>query len=383
MLLGNSCHPSLANPTLVSANPAQTGEATHSHPSETNNSTTSPRTTQTTPSDRATSIVGVPTIREFFLNQGFSHTATEIIINARRGATYKQYATYLGPWFTHCGQNNIDPTKPTVAQAVNFMDTVRTHRNLGYSAANTTRSALSSIILPSNNTTFGNQPAVKLFLKGCYQQNPPTPKYIDTWNPNIVLEFLRQWSPPCQLDLKKLTLKVVMLVLLVSGQRIQTLTELDISFMKQSDTAFTFTIPKLLKQSRPGYKNPKIVLNSYVHDSSICVYSFMCEYIRRSSHLRADVTTLFLTFVKPHRPASKDTLSRWVKQVLSEAGVDTTTYGPHSVRAASTSAAKRGGASIQDIMDTAGWSRSGTFAKYYDKSVASQPSFDVAVLNHT
>ena len=105
-------------------------------------------------------------------------------------------------------------------------------------------------------------------------------------------------------------------------------------------------------------------------------------YIQRTAPIRKDVRSLFLCFKKPYGAASKDTLSRWAKVVLSASGIDTKLYSSHSTRSASSSAAKRGGAPLQEILDTAGWTGDNVFARYYDKPVSnrSQTSYDVAVL---
>ena len=61
-------------------------------------------------------------------------------------------------------------------------------------------------------------------------------------------------------------------------------------------------------------------------------------------HFRAGLvdekcTQFFITHGKPHHPISKDTLARWVKEVMVCAGIDVTTFKPHSTRGASTSKA--------------------------------------------
>ena len=291
------------------------------------------------------------------------------MIRARRETTYKQYETYLRPWFVFTNSNNINPFSPIVPQAINFMAHIRDSRKLGYNAVNTMRSALSSIIVYPDGIPFGQRPEVKLFMRGLFNTKPPVPRYADIWDPQTVLTFLKRWSPAHTLTMKQLTLKVLLLMLLVSGQRLQTLYYLDLKCMKQSSSSFSFIVSDLLKQSRPGYKNPKMTLTAYAPDRRICVYTYLALYITKTQPIRGNITSLFITISKPHRRASKDTLARWVKDVLREAGIDITVYGPHSCRAASSSAAKRGGANIQTILDTAGWSDNSTFARYYQRTV--------------
>ena len=73
--------------------------------------------------------------------------------------------------------------------------------------------------------------------------------------------------------------------------------------------------------------------------------------------------------MKPFKPVSKGNISRWVKQVLEQAGIDINKYSAHSSRAASTSSCKAKGLCLAMIMQSAGWSNSCTFAKFYDKPV--------------
>lgn len=54
------------------------------------------------------------------------------------------------------------------------------------------------------------------------------------------------------------------------------------------------------------------------------------------------------------------------------AGVDLTRFKPHSIRAASTSAASQVIVSLGTILRTAGWSSQCTFAQYYQKEVHKQ-----------
>jgi len=61
-----------------------------------------------------------------------------------------------------------------------------------------------------------------------------------------------------------------MLLLLVLGQRGQTIHMLNLNDMIVSDNGFTFVIVNHLKQSRPGYHKPQLKLVSF-EDSSLCV----------------------------------------------------------------------------------------------------------------
>ena len=55
-------------------------------------------------------------------------------------------------------------------------------------------------------------------MKGIFQEKPPRPKYTKLWDVSIVLSYLQSLSPVDKLSLKELTLKLLVLILLVSAQ---------------------------------------------------------------------------------------------------------------------------------------------------------------------
>ena len=176
-------------------------------------------------------------------------------------------------------------------------------------------------------------------LKGIFQSNPPSPRYSETWDVSVVLHYFQGLSPVGTLKLRELTLKLVTLILLVSsGQRGQTVHLLNLSNMRVSANSYTFMFSKLLKQTRPGFPNPTVTLNAF-SDSRLWVFTTLKENISRTEHLRGSESQLFVSYSKPHKAVSRDTISRWVKTVLSSSGIDTKKFRPHSTRAAVVSAA--------------------------------------------
>ena len=55
------------------------------------------------------------------------------------------------------------------------------------------------------------------------------------------------------------------------------------------------------------------------------------------SGICGDTKSFFVSYVKPHRSVTSKTLSRWIKTVLTSAGVDDKLWAPHAVRSASSS----------------------------------------------
>ena len=84
----------------------------------------------------------------------------------------------------------------------------------------------------------------------------------------------------------------------------------------------------------------------------------------------------------PFKRVGRDTISRWLKLVLTDSGIDTSRFKPHSTRAANTSAASNASVSLDDILHTAGWSSESTFAKFYNKPIVKENTFADKVLNN-
>lgn len=119
---------------------------------------------------------------------------------------------------------------------------------------------------------------------------------------------------------------------------------------------------KILKTTRPAHHQAPIHIPKLIDKLSLCVYSTMLEYVNRTKVIRGTNTQLFLGTVSPHGPVFRSTISRWLKSVMSEAGVDVSIFGAHSTRSAATSAASSRVVTVQKIMASAGWSQENTFS---------------------
>ena len=139
--------------------------------------------------------------------------------------------------------------------------------------------------------------------------------------------------------------------------------------MEITSSKVKFFIYDKVKQTRPGKHLQDIVIKAYAPDRRLCLINYLTTYLEVTATIRGDEKQLLLTYSKPHKRASKDTISRWLKETLMAAGVDTSIYSPYSVRSASTSAAKARGVPIDQILTAGGWSNLSTFAKYYNKPI--------------
>ena len=134
----------------------------------------------------------------------------------------------------------------------------------------------------------GSHPLVIRFLKGVYNLRTPVSRYCEVWDVNKVLDYLKTLSPLNELNLKQLTLKLVMLIALTTASRSQSLHLLTTENMVKEPSKYILYYSGPLKQSRPGYKMPVAELCSYSLDKRLCVYSAVTEYLKRTQTIRGE-----------------------------------------------------------------------------------------------
>lgn len=248
-----------------------------------------------------------------------------------------------------------------------------------YSSMNSCRSALSLFLPKIDDQCVGSHSLVLRLLKGVGKLRPPKPKYDDTWDVNVLLTYINALGPNELLNFKMLTLKLVSLLAIVTGQRVQTLAAISVNQIDFTDVVH-IRIEKNIKTSGPGRPQPLLVLPPYNVNTNLYVVEVLKHYLSRTLPIRK-CTSLLLTTEKPHGPASTQTISRWLKESLRLAGIDEK-YTAHTFRHASTSKAAARGVLIDSIFARAGWTKgSSTFAKFYNKVIDNRCEFGLSVLN--
>ena len=74
-------------------------------------------------------------------------------------------------------------------------------------------------------------------------------------------------------------------------------------------------------------------------------------------------------------------MCRLCKNILRLAGIDINLYTTHSSRAAASSFAKTMGISINEMMDSGGWSTEKSFSRHYNKFVEQEFNIWQEILN--
>ena len=306
-------------------------------------------------------------IRQYLKNRDVPTRAQKVIIASWRDKTKTAYTTFIRKWILFCEKRHADPLAPSVNRLIRFLTYLFYDEKLSYASLNTARSAVSIFSLHKQDS-LGSHPMVTQFLRGIFNLKPRLPKTSVTWDTGIVLKKLQQWHPAKNLDLHQLTLKLVLLFLLVTGQRGQTLWSLDVRNITLSKKEALCRIGDILKTSSVKHHQEEIKLVAYSETKSLCVVHYLNEYIIRTKKLRGGEHRLLISTRHPYRGVSRDTVSNWTKEGLKICGVDMSVFTPHSTRAASTSkAAQR--ITLPTILKTAGWRSASTFARFYKKPI--------------
>lgn len=295
-------------------------------------------------------------------------------------STTSQYNMYFERWITFASCKNLSVWAPCIQDVILFL-TSMFESGLSYSSINSAKSALSSMLGKCEDCCIGQHPLIIKFMKGVSKLRPPSARYEVTWDANKVLLLFKNWGTDSDLSLHFLSLKLLGLLALITAQRVQTLAAIQITDIVWEEPV-QVVVRANLKCSSLRKPNVVLVLPSYAEDKTLCVVASLKAYLARTRLIRGDEQQLLISYQRPHKRVTSQSISRWLTQVLEMAGIDTKVYHGHSFRHASSSKAVRSGLSIDTILQRVGWSpQSRTFARFYNKPLDKRVDFCLSVLS--
>ena len=91
-------------------------------------------------------------------------------------------------------------------------------------------------VVPENKIFYAAlHPLVTRFLKGVFKLKPSLPRYSVVWDVGTVLKHMQSMAAMEELPLSMLTKKLTTLLALLTAQRCQTLSSLDLDLMQEID----------------------------------------------------------------------------------------------------------------------------------------------------
>ncbi|CAD6206426.1 GSCOCG00012690001-RA-CDS, partial [Cotesia congregata] len=303
---------------------------------------------------------------------------TEIMLDSITESTVKQYEGCLKKWLFFADQERIDAFNPQNTDVIKFLAD-RFSKGAKYGTINSTRAAIS--LISQNNLS--KDAMISRFVRGTFKKRPTRPKYAETWNTEQVLAYIETIEDINKLRLKELSEILTTLLILITAHRMQTLALINIKDITRSSTGLSIKIPDLIKTSRPGKEQPILTVPFFKKREKLCVASIMLKYLERTENLRSNSDKLFISTIKPHKPASAQTISHWIKSLLEKAGIDINTFTAYSVKHAAVSKACKQALDVDTIRRTAGWSAGSTvFARFYNRPIqAASDSFANTIIN--
>ena len=108
---------------------------------------------------------------------------------------------------------------------------------------------------------------------------------------------------------------------------------------------------KTMKHTKANTPLEPLIYHHYPGNEKLCIVNKCLQsYIGiRNTLVMRDIRDLIISYGKPHKPVSSQTISRWIKDELLKEGVDTSVFKAHSCRSASSSKARDAGISIRNI----------------------------------
>lgn len=236
---------------------------------------------------------------------------------------------------------------------------------------------LSKTLLVVDGRPVGIHPLIKNLLSGCYNLNPPKPKYSYSWDPSTVISYLSSLGDNLSLPLATLTRKATVLLALASLLRVSELVSISlpsISFLN-GEMKFTLLAPRKAQHAGPLQS----IMIPGLPEENCCPVKAVKAYIDCTSQFRNDTNrnVLFVSLISPHGKVTANTMSGWIRTCLGMCGVDTSVFKAHSTRGAAASKAAKLGISVDAILKAGHWSTESTFSKFYKRSTT--PSIVAAV----
>ena len=322
-------------------------------------------------------------------DQYLSEKAQKYILESRRPSTRNLYGARQRIYISWCRERQINPGSASLNNVAEFIIFLHEVKKCKASTLAGYRSAINEIHAGWKNSSVGTDKILSKLVKGIFNSNPITQQLLPSWDLPLVLETLSKppFEPLRSVELKFLTWKTVFLIALASASRISELHALSTNqaCLRQEPSGFRL-LPKfnfLAKKQRmrkawsawfiPDFRK----CSRNAKDLILCPCRCLKNYLERTKSLRGDIEALFITYKKGQiKPASKDTIARWILCTIKRAYETKDLPFPkdsraHDTRKLSVSWALFNGATLEEILKAAHWTSESTFTSFYLKDVSS------------
>ena len=273
-----------------------------------------------------------------------------------------------------CAIRQVNPISATLNDVLLSL-TDRFNNGAAYRSVNVARSAISCCHAKIDGYPVGQHPLVVQLFKRMLSMRPPKPRCRCThaWDVHLVTKHLDFLGKTKLLPLKLLSIKLAIFFALSWPERGSSLAKLDLPHCRVAPEGVSFTLVSPRKRGSPN-ELPQAFFAAFPHNERLCPVGTLRHYLQTTRNLRPVFPSsrpdpLSVSYAKPHNPITAPTLSRWLRIVSKNAGIDTDIFMAHSVRVASRTAAVSSNVPLDHVMKMADWSRVSSFQKFYFKPI--------------
>ena len=282
----------------------------------------------TTSADTGHSLDCLETMRNSFRAQGFLPDVAALAARARRSSTFRTYDSSFSKFREWCSGTQVNPSSATLVEVASFLKYVF-DGGKQVSTIKNYRSAIAAIHRGfSDGSTMGNITFINQLLRGMANDRPRTRSLAPSWSISAVLTKLAHapYEPMHKSSLADLTHKTLFLVAVASARRRSCLQALSV---KPGHIRFENHGVRFVPDHRFLPKNQTLdfipgdifipelkTMSSIPEDKYWCPVRSLRWYLNRTENIRSS-SNLFIIPSSPYGAASRDTISRWLVEVIS------------------------------------------------------------------
>jgi hypothetical protein len=320
-------------------------------------------------------------IQQEYQKRGLQQEASLYVTKNTKASTAKAYDQFWNQWWKWCLSQS--PQENPTAYNPHLVTTWLTNnQHLSSSQLNIMRSSLATVykVLYPNEQPLASTPSIMAFFQAKRRKQPvKTDRREDIWDIKIILDHIRNWGENQELSIQKLQSKVLVLLCIATFWRprsdVGRLLHQDIQWLYEDGTETISGVRILARNPKEGQQKFSTI-STLDQQPNMCVVKTLKLFMEKTTlhriHLPVD-HSLFLIYMEHQVEQPKNmcekTAAKILKTIMEEAGIDVKRYTPHSIRAASVTAAYENGIKRKDIKIHGNWSlKTSTLERYYLKS---------------
>ena len=117
-----------------------------------------------------------------------------------------------------------------------------------------------------------------------------------------------------------------MLLALTSAGRASDIAYLDTRYLIKQPSGYIFQFGKNTKTSTRTRQKKPLKFYPFRENKNLCAWHHIDLYLDKMKEFHKIETQLLLSFIKPHKRVTTQTISRWILEVLDSLGINTEVF---------------------------------------------------------